>query len=176
MSRPRDQFEVEMLAAVPKLRATAAALTKNPDQAADLVQDTLAKAWTARGSFELGTNMVAWLSLIARNQFYSDRRRAWRWQQPPIGHSKSGEAIELFEQMLTVGARQHHKLELDDLLEALSYLPSEQRDAILLIGEGLSYDEAAGELATSAGTIKSRVSRARAALDAYFQTTVEELT
>lgn len=176
MSRPSDPFEREMLAAMPKLRRAAMAWTRNPEQADDLVQDTMVRALGARDSYVLGSNMAAWLCVIGRNLFYSQRRRAWRSVQMPTIRGKDGTERDLTEQIPTP-ARQQDTLEFNDLLEALSYLPSEQRDAVLLIGEGLSYEEAAAELALEVGTVKSRASRGRAALEAYFTNpSVEEFS
>ena len=77
-------FKTELLGLVPFLRAFARSLTGNQEAADDLAQETLVKAWQSRASFIPGTNLKAWLFTILRNQFYSDRRRAWRqapWDQ-----------------------------------------------------------------------------------------------
>ena len=77
-------FKTELLSLVPFLRAFARSLTGNQEAADDLAQETLVKAWQSRASFIPGTNLKAWLFTILRNQFYSDRRRAWRqapWDQ-----------------------------------------------------------------------------------------------
>src|SRR6185437_7099459 len=69
---------------MPFLRSFARSLTGNQEAADDLSQEALVKAWEARRSFIEGTNLKAWLFTILRNQFYSDRRRAWRqapWDQ-----------------------------------------------------------------------------------------------
>ena len=69
---------------IPFLRAFARSLTGNQEGADDLAQETLVKAWQSRATFIPGTNLKAWLFTILRNQFYSDRRRAWRqapWDQ-----------------------------------------------------------------------------------------------
>src|ERR1700677_3223950 len=82
-SENRD-FKTEMLGLVPFLRAFARSLTGNQEAADDLTQETMNKAWQSRSSFIPGTNLKAWLFTILRNQFYSDRRRAWRqapWDQ-----------------------------------------------------------------------------------------------
>ena len=54
---------------VPNLRAFARSLCRNPDEADDLVQETLVKAWKHRASFEPGSNLKAWLFTILRNAF-----------------------------------------------------------------------------------------------------------
>ena len=77
-------FKTELLALIPFLRAFARSLTGNQEGADDLAQETLVKAWQSRATFIPGTNLKAWLFTILRNQFYSDRRRAWRqapWDQ-----------------------------------------------------------------------------------------------
>jgi len=63
-----------MLAAVPSLRAFALSLARNSDDADDLVQETVVKAWAAFDRFEPGTNLNAWLFTILRNQFHTNYR------------------------------------------------------------------------------------------------------
>lgn len=75
---PNEAFKNELLALVPFLRAFARSLSGRTEGADDLAQETLVKAWQSRESFAAGTNMKAWLFTILRNQFYSERRRAWR--------------------------------------------------------------------------------------------------
>ncbi len=82
---PQD-FKTELLGLVPFLRAFARSLTGNQEAPIDLAQEALVKAWQSRDSFVPGTNLKAWLFTILRNQFYSDRRRAWRqapWTRKP---------------------------------------------------------------------------------------------
>ena len=78
----RDEaFRAELESLIPHLRAFARTLCGDPTSADDLAQDAMLKAWDARETFEMGTNMRAWTFMILRNQFYSDRRRAWRQTQ-----------------------------------------------------------------------------------------------
>ena len=68
----------------PSLYRYVRSISRDDATAEDLVQETLVKAWQSRSSFIPGTNLKAWLFTILRNQFYSDRRRAWRqapWDQ-----------------------------------------------------------------------------------------------
>src|ERR1044072_9696663 len=76
-------FKRELVALSPHLRAFARTLCGDPTSADDLAQDAMMKAWDARASFEMGTNMKAWTFMILRNQFYSEKRRSWR--QSPLG-------------------------------------------------------------------------------------------
>ena len=74
-------FKRELVTLIPHLRAFARTLTGDPTAADDLAQDAMMKAWDARASFQLGTNMKAWTFMILRNQFYSEKRRSWRQSQ-----------------------------------------------------------------------------------------------
>src|SRR5476649_853302 len=149
-------FKSELLGLVPFLRAFARSLTGNQEAADDLAQETLVKAWQSRSSFIPGTNLKAWLFTILRNQFYSDRRRAWR--QMPWD-------AEAAERIAGCNDDQAWAAELSDPARALKALPSEQREALILVGAGgFAYEEAARISNCAVGTVKSRVARARKAL------------
>lgn len=150
------QFKSDLLATIPSLRAFALSLTQNSDKADDLVQETLVKAWDKHASFQMGTNLKAWLFTILRNEFYSQMRKRGREVQDSDG---------IMTERLAVHPSQHGKLDLQDFRAALEQLPQDQREAIILIGaSGFSYEEAASICDCAVGTIKSRVSRARARL------------
>ena len=145
-----------MLALLPSLRAFALSLTNAREIADDLVQDTLVRALTKIDQFEPGTNMGAWLFTILRHQFYSQCRRTKREIEDPDG-SYAGR--------LWAPPEQHARCDVQDMLRALGKLPADQREALLLIvAEGLSYEEAARICGVAVGTIKSRVSRGRVRL------------
>ena len=159
-SRPaRDadgQFKADLLDLIPFLRAFARSLCGNQETADDLAQETLVKAWQARSMFAPGTNLKAWLFTILRNQFYSDRRRAWRqapWDQ------------DAAERIPGSSSEQAWAAELSDTARALSCLSDEQREALILVGAGgFSYEDAAAICKCAVGTVKSRVARARKSL------------
>jgi RNA polymerase sigma-70 factor, ECF subfamily len=150
------QFKADLLDLIPFLRAFARSLCGNQETADDLAQETLVKAWQARSMFAPGTNLKAWLFTILRNQFYSDRRRAWRqapWDQ---------DAAERIPGSI---AEQSWAAELSDTARALSQLSDEQREALILVGAGgFSYEDAAAICHCAIGTVKSRVARARKSL------------
>lgn len=149
-------FKKELLSCLPSLRAFAVTLSGRSDYAEDLVQDTILKAWDKQKSFELGTNMKAWLFTILRNEFYTQIRKRGREVQDIDGAIIGNMAVH---------PAQYGKLDLDDFTKALEALPEDQREAIILIGaSGFSYEEAAEICGCAVGTIKSRVSRARAKL------------
>lgn len=155
--RERDNvFQRELVKLIPHLRAFARTLTGDATQADDLAQDALIKAWDARLSYQIGTNMKAWTFMILRNQFYSDKRRSWRQSQLDQ---------EAAERTLVAVDDPGAPIALDELRLALGMLPAEQREALILVGAGgFAYEEAAEICNCAVGTVKSRVSRARKAL------------
>jgi RNA polymerase sigma-70 factor (ECF subfamily) len=145
-----------MLVAMPKLRAFSNSLCRNGDQAEDLVQDTLLRACTNIMSFTAGTNMLAWLCTILKNQFYSECRMRRR---------RPFEAIDDHADSSACKPAQIAHARCNELQAALSKLKLQQREALIMIGaSGLSYGEAAKICGCPTGTIKSRVNRARAEL------------
>jgi RNA polymerase sigma-70 factor (ECF subfamily) len=149
-------FKTELVALIPQLRAFARSLTGDPTAADDLAQDAMVKAWDARASFEMGTNMKAWTFMILRNQFYSEKRRSWRQSQLDQ---------EAAERTLVAIDDPSAPVALDELRMGLAMLPAEQREALVLVGAGgFAYEEAAAICGCAVGTVKSRVSRARRAL------------
>jgi RNA polymerase sigma-70 factor (ECF subfamily) len=153
----RDEaFRRELVALIPQLRAFARTLAGDPTAADDLAQDAMMKAWDARASFEIGTNMKAWTFMILRNQFYSEKRRSWRQAQLDQ---------DAAERTLVAVDDPSGPIALDELRLGLGMLPPEQREALILVGAGgFAYEEAAEICGCAVGTVKSRVSRARRAL------------
>lgn len=150
-------FRDGLVEAIPYVRAFSRTLCGARAAADDLAQETLTKAWAARASFQPGTNLKAWLFMIARNQFYSDKRRAWRnvaWDD------------DLADTRLIAPSGQLQHVELGDLKRALTKITPEQREALILVGAGgLSYEEASIVCNCAIGTVKSRVARARQAVE-----------
>ncbi len=152
------EFKAVLVTLIPQLRAFARTLTGDATAADDLAQEAMMKAWDARAGFEMGTNMKAWTFMILRNQFYSEKRRSWRQT------SLDQEAAEC---TLVATDDPAAPVALDEVRLALAMLPSEQREAVVLVGAGgFAYEEAAEICGCAVGTVKSRVSRARRALQA----------
>ncbi|MDY6858658.1 MAG: RNA polymerase sigma factor [Pseudomonadota bacterium] len=148
-ANPREEI-VEHL---PALRAFALSLTRNGSAADDLVQDAIVKAWRNIDSYQVGTNMRAWLFTILRNTFYSDRRKAKREVQDSDG---------AFAATLSEKPSHDGRLAMADFERAFVKLNDEQREALILVGaSGFSYEEAAETCGVAVGTIKSRVNRGR---------------
>jgi RNA polymerase sigma-70 factor (ECF subfamily) len=139
-------FKRELVTLIPHLRAFARTLTGDPTAADDLAQDAMMKAWTF---------------MILRNQFYSEKRRSWRQSQLDQ---------EAAERTLVAVDDPEAPVALDELRMALNTLPEEQREALILVGAGgFAYEEAAEICQCAVGTVKSRVSRARRALQATLE-------
>ncbi len=152
-SQASAQIKADLIAVIPNLRAFAVSLCGNPDRADDLVQETLVKAWGNLDSFVEGTNLPAWLFTILRNFYYSEYRKRRREVSDPDG---------VIATKLATAPAQNGHMDLLDLHDALQQLPSDQREALILIGaSGLSYEEAANICGCAIGTMKSRVNRAR---------------
>jgi RNA polymerase sigma-70 factor (ECF subfamily) len=154
-------FKRDLVALIPHLRAFARTLCGDATAADDLAQDAVMKAWDARSSFQIGTNMKAWTFMILRNQFYSEKRRSWRQTQLDQ---------EAAERTLVAVDNPADPIALDELRLGLKMLPPEQREALILVGAGgFAYEEAAVICNCAVGTVKSRVSRARRALQSLLE-------
>lgn len=150
-------FKDALARVIPQLRAFARSLCGNPDLADDLVQETMLKAWAARARYVADTNFRAWSFTILRNHYFSlTRRRRF-----------TGEWDDLVaDRILAAPASQDSSIELRDLMRALMQLPEPQREALILVGAGgISYEETAEITGVAIGTVKSRVARARVALE-----------
>ena len=151
-----DSLRDDILAAVPNLRAFAISLSGNADRADDLVQETLLRAIANIDSFQPGSNLPAWLFTILRNLFRSDYRKRRREVEDSDGS---------YAKTLKSQPSQNVHIEFEEFRAALDKLPQDQREALILVGaSGFSYEDAAAICGCAVGTIKSRVSRARARL------------
>jgi len=152
-----SDFLDEVEAAVPALRRYARALTRDVDRADDLVQDTLERAIRKRALWRPTGPLQAWLFRMLLNIYRNDLR----------GQRRRGDHLALDAMGIepSTPAAQPGHLALAEVGRALGQLPDEQREALLLVViEGTSYADAAGILGIPAGTLMSRLGRARAAL------------
>jgi len=137
-------------------------LTRNADEAEDLVQETYAKALKGFGSFAEGTNFRAWIFRILRNTFLNSRS-GLQAATVPLDAEGDDSALPVEEQTpeTILLDRASEKM----LQEAIAELPVVYREVLLLCEvEEMSYQEIATALAVPAGTVMSRLSRARRAL------------
>lgn len=149
-------FGEQMVAQMPYLRAFAVSLSGSYSVADDLVQDTLIKAWSHADSFAPGTNFRAWLVTILRNTYFSQYRKRAREVQ---------DSDNVHAEQIPVKGGQESTVTMQDVQKALNKLAPEHREILLMIGiTELSYEEAAQVCGIAVGTVKSRLTRARAKL------------
>ncbi len=142
---------------IPHMRRYALALTRNRDTADDIVQDSLERAlrkrhlWSRRGSIR------SWLFRILYRQCIDHYRRA--------GPETVSAETAAIDHALAQPPNQEHRVDCRRVAEALDRLPAEQRAVVLLAAlDGLPYDEIATIVGAPVGTVRSRLSRARATL------------
>jgi RNA polymerase sigma-70 factor (ECF subfamily) len=157
---------------MPALYTAALRMTRNSSDAEDLVQETYLKAYRAFASFELGTNLKAWLYRILTNTYINTYRAKKR--RPEIADVEDVEDLYLYRHLSgeqgTVLGRSAEDEALDrftdtDVKEAIEALPDTFRMAVLLADvEGFSYKEIAEITDVPIGTVMSRIHRGRKAL------------
>jgi RNA polymerase sigma-70 factor (ECF subfamily) len=148
-----DQFVGSIL----NLRGFARALTRNPDWADDLVQETLARGWASRSQFVPGTNFRAWMFSIMRHRFLDECRRN---KTPALEIEEASHHAALIS-----GPAQDSAIEFEEMAAAYWQLAPNHREVLMLVGAlGLEYEEAAKVVGCAIGTIRSRLFRARAEL------------
>lgn len=147
--------ETDLVAELPLLRRRALNLTKNPVEAEDLVQDTIVRALRAQATFEPGTNLRAWAMTIMRNEFLSRRRRAGRIVDDPD---------EVLTNKLRSQSDPQAALEAKDAISHLALLSDEHVRSLMAAASDLTLEAIAERERIPVGTVKSRISRARARL------------
>lgn len=163
-------FEAAAIPYLDGLYNMAFRLTRNAEDAEDLVQETYFKAYKHYDKFEAGTNLKAWLFRIMKNTFINGYRK--RQSQPP--QSAFSEIEDSFESMVEASDGQIKNPEQEflakvldeDVQLAIDALREDYRMVILLVDlEGFSYKEAASILEVPVGTVMSRLYRGRRMLE-----------
>jgi RNA polymerase sigma-70 factor (ECF subfamily) len=172
----KDAFETHVLAILGPLHGVARRLTKNEADAEDLVAESVTRAWQARASLADTRAFRAWMFRILTNTFISERRKMLarpREEQLVDESSEREDAFSIFERLhqpfLLWFANPEQefldKLLREDLDRALAALPEHYRVVVVLADvEGLKYGEIAEALDLPIGTVRSRLARARSAL------------
>jgi RNA polymerase sigma-70 factor (ECF subfamily) len=177
MGLPKEAFEKQVLALVGSMHGVARRLTRNDTDAEDLVAETVARAWKALDSLESDAAFRAWIFRILHNTFIDERRRADARPQCESMDSEDPDeadaAFSIFEQMhqpflLWFSNPEQEFLDRllrEDLERALATLPEHQRVVVILADlEQFNYSEIADTLGIPVGTVRSRLARARSAL------------
>ena len=152
----RHPFNTQLAAEYTSLTRYARQFTSRPEYGADLVQETMLKAWASRNLFQQGTRLRPWLRRILKNTFLSHHRRSWRIVE---------DIDERYAHSLISEPTQYHACALREAERLMGRLSHDHREIILMVGvSGQSCEEAATALNCPVGTIKSRLGRARHAL------------
>lgn len=163
--KKQQDFEDEMLPHLDAIYNFALRLTTDPNDAEDLVQDTIVKAFRFFNSYEKGTNAKAWLFRILKNSYINNYRK--KSKQP---HQVDYDEISTFYE--TVRSEQSNTTDMEDIMygqlldddvtRALERIPEDFRTVVLLCDvEGFTYEEIANMLDVPIGTIRSRLHRGR---------------
>ncbi len=157
-----DEVEDQLARLLPRLRRFAHGLARDPADADDLLQATAERILKSRGSWQAGTNFAAWAYRVMRNMWIDMARTRQRQDR--------GRAAEEEGLSVGIGGDAEARVELAYLMRALTQLPNEQREAVVLVMiEEFSYAEAAQILDIPIGTLTSRLVRGRQALLALLE-------
>ena len=175
----RARFERDVLPLLPNLYGAALRLTRNPQDAEDLLQETYLRAFRGFAGFQEGTNLRAWMYRILTNTFINSYRKKQR--EPVTVQDEDIEDWFLYDRLGESGVEASAESEVleqipdEDVQRALEALPESFRMAVLLADvEGFSYKEIAQILDIPIGTVMSRLHRGRKALEKALWQTVRE--
>ncbi|MGV8913635.1 MAG: sigma-70 family RNA polymerase sigma factor [Rhodoglobus sp.] len=164
----RRQFEEQALPYMDQLFGAAMRMTRNPSDAADLVQETFVKAFQAFGQFQQGTNLKAWLYRIQTNTFINiyrkNQRSPYQGTIDELEDWQLGGAESITQSVSTRSAEAEAIDHLPDsaVKDALQSIPEDFRLAVYFADvEGFSYQEIADIMKTPVGTVMSRLHRGR---------------
>jgi RNA polymerase sigma-70 factor (ECF subfamily) len=164
----RELFEEQALPYMDQLYAAAMRMTRNPSDAADLVQETYVKAFQAFGQFQQGTNLKAWLYRIQTNTFINNyrknQRNPYQGTIDDLEDWQLGGAESVTQSLSTRSAEAEAIDHMPDSVvkDALQAMPEDFRLAVYFADvEGFSYQEIADIMKTPVGTVMSRLHRGR---------------
>jgi RNA polymerase sigma-70 factor, ECF subfamily len=147
----------ELVQEINSLKRFAMKLTRNRSDADDLLQTTLLKSLEHGDSFQRGTHVFGWTSRILYNTFVSQYRHRVRYETQLDPQD--------FIDQQEVAATQESSMELQLVLKAMASLSADHQEILQIVCiDGLEYADAADVLGIPVGTVRSRLSRARAAL------------
>ena len=156
-----DNFQWDVINLSDTMRPFAYSLTKDMEDAKDLIQETVYKALKYKDKFATGTNVKAWMFIIMKNIFINNYRK--KSTQNVVNDSSDNQYL-LNSTSQTVSNDGYNRLMRKDIDKAINDLNRDIKTPFLLHYEGFKYQEIAEELALPLGTVKSRIFIARKAL------------
>lgn len=144
--------EQDLVAHLPALQAFSRSFVRNRYDAEDLIQETVSRALANQHLFRRGTRLKSWLFTIMRNVFYNELHRTKR-ERPG--------AEQCVADRRSIDPPQEWAVRLREVESAMQSIPTEFINALTLVSQGESCEDAAGMCDCAVGTIKSRASRAR---------------
>jgi len=161
----QKEFNAEMIPHLDALYNFAIRLSADPNDAEDLVQDTIVKAYRFFSSYERGTNAKAWLFRILKNSYINNYRKVSK-QPYQVDYDEISSYYETVrsDRSDTTDMEQiiYREMLDDEVTRALNRLPEDFRTVVLLCDiEGFTYEEIANMLDVPIGTIRSRLHRGR---------------
>jgi RNA polymerase sigma-70 factor, ECF subfamily len=164
----QQRFEDEVLPNLDRLYAAALRYTRDGNDAEDLVQESIAKAYRSFHQYRPGTNLRAWLYRILHTTYISMYRKAQRRPQETL--QEELDDYSFYDEIARSGGPSAEREVLasftaDEVKQALADLPEPFRVAVYLADvEGFAYKEIADIMDTPVGTVMSRLHRGRKAL------------
>ncbi len=163
--KKQKDFDDEIIPHMDALYNFALRLTTDPNDAEDLVQDTIVKAYRFFTSYEKGTNAKAWMFRILKNSFINNYRKTSK-RPSQVDYDEVSSYYESIRAERTntsdLESLMFREMMDDDLSIALTRLPEDFRTVVLLCDvEGYTYEEIANMLDVPIGTIRSRLHRGR---------------
>ncbi|MBP6385611.1 MAG: RNA polymerase sigma factor [Pseudarcicella sp.] len=159
------EFSYQLGSITKALKPFAMKLTKDYENANDLLQDTLIKAYTNRSKFEDGTNLKAWLYTIMKNTFITNYQKMVK-RNTFIDTTDNLHFIDSSESSTNFANTQ---FALNDINKALEKLENCYRSCFMMYFNGYKYHEIAEELDIPLGTVKNRIFIARKELQLQLQ-------
>ena len=165
----QEAFEEEALRYLDALYRTALRMSRHPQDAEDLVQETYLRAFRFVDTFKPGTNLKAWLFKILTNTYINRYRKGSR--EPQISYLEDDEEFYLYRKVREPGSpplsesaeeTALSQLGQGEIIKAIEGLPEPYRLAVILVDvEGFSYKEIAEMTGSKLGTVMSRIARGR---------------
>ncbi len=153
-----SEFKTQIIQLKSPMRSFAQNLTRDRDDALDLVQETYFRALTNQDKFNDGTNLKAWLLTIMKNIFINNYRKSSK-RNTIIDHSENSFLLNSPETI--TGNKAESDFIMKDMVKAVNHLDAEYKKPFVMHYHGFKYEEIADEMKLPLGTVKSRIFFAR---------------